>query len=183
MSGGNNYDIALFEAGEFEIYFFKGDGASEASAYEIGRVEQLTQLVTFVNANNAPYANAGILYKLTENIILTDTWTPIGNVQSRPFRGNFNGNVKIVRGLNITGNSNDVGLFGYINGGSVKNLGVEGKVIDKDEAKDNATYVGLEWSFDGNSDASPWVMGTGDYKLPVFWWQTEAPAAMPVHLE
>ena len=39
----------------------------------------------------------------------------------------------------------------------------------------------LGWKF-GTNDDNPWKMGVGDYKLPVFYWQTAAPAAMPEHL-
>ena len=51
------------------------------------------------------------------------------------------------------------------------------------QAKTKATYTDLDWKFDGSNDASPWKMGAGSYGLPVFYWQTTAPAAMPTHLQ
>jgi hypothetical protein len=50
------------------------------------------------------------------------------------------------------------------------------------ELTDKATYVGLGWSFDGENEASPWVMGVDGYPLPVFYWQTSAPTADVSHL-
>ena len=49
-------------------------------------------------------------------------------------------------------------------------------------AKTEATYSGMGWKF-GIDDANPWKMGVGTYGLPVFYWQTTAPAAMPAHLQ
>lgn len=61
--------------------------------------------------------------------------------------------------------------------------GNNGADITAAQAKDKATYVDLGWLFDGNSDASPWKMGVGDYQLPAFYWQTTEPAVMPEHLK
>ena len=57
----------------------------------------------------------------------------------------------------------------------------EGADKNKTEVKSQATYTALGWSF-GSSEASPWKMGVSTYELPVFYWQTAAPAAMPAHL-
>ena len=63
-------------------------------------------------------------YTLTGNIDLSgyDNWQPIGN-RTNPFTGSFNGN-----GYNISGISSSgyqyAGLFGYIAGASISNLGV-----------------------------------------------------------
>jgi len=97
-------------------------------------MEQLAKMAELVNANTAPYANAGIYWKLIADINLgvapynTDPgWTPIGT--PNPFSGYFDGNGKIVSGLMINRPSADyIGLFS-INCGTIKNLGVAGKVI------------------------------------------------------
>jgi hypothetical protein len=39
----------------------------------------------------------------------------------------------------------------------------------------------LLWKF-GSNDTNPWKMGVGSYPLPVFWWQTQAPAANVAHI-
>jgi len=133
LSAGANYEITFVD-GDFEIYYFKGDGLSEETAYEIGTARQLAGLAGLVNvaATNSDFGDK--YYKLTADINLTGTWTPIGtNTTGRQFRGNFDGNGKIVKGLNVSSGSY-IGLFGFING-SVKNLGVEGSVT-------GSNYVG-----------------------------------------
>jgi len=135
----SNYTIN-FTAGVFTIYpLFSGTGTSANDPYIIDTPERLARLATYVSAGTAPYANAGMYYKLTENISLSAYgaafnlgrgWIPIGTDNNRPFKGHFDGNGKIVSGLYINNTTVDyAGLFGYINsGGSVKNLGVEGVV-------------------------------------------------------
>jgi len=131
LEGGANYDIAQFVEGDIEIYYFKGDGESTATAYEIGMAKQLAKLAELVNAAATNAAWADKFYKLTDNINLNNAeWTPIGLYSpARPFRGNFDGNKKIVSGLRIDNSIlNYAGLFGVIIGGAVQNLGVEGVV-------------------------------------------------------
>ena len=65
--------------------------------------------------------------------------------------------------------------------------GNNGSSITAAEAKMQITYSGsgsnqLGWKFGGN-DTGPWKMGVNSYVLPVFYWQTTAPAAMPAHLQ
>ena len=61
-----------------------------------------------------------------------------------------------------------------VTGGTGSN--VNGADISAAQAKEQATYTGLGWSF-GANDENPWKMGVGDYPLPVFYWQTTAPPA------
>lgn len=53
--------------------------------------------------------------------------TPIGS-NTHSFAGNFDGNNKTISGLNISVAGNNVGLFGYISGATIKNLTVNGSV-------------------------------------------------------
>ncbi|MDR1975483.1 MAG: hypothetical protein LBQ18_00675 [Campylobacteraceae bacterium] len=61
-------------------------------------------------------------YVLTGDITLTSDWEPIGI-----FKGVFSGNHHIINGLRIDKTTNNVGLFGILDGAEVKKLGV---VID-----------------------------------------------------
>ena len=54
----------------------------------------------------------------------------------------------------------------------------DGSDISAANAILQASYTTLGWKFGTNND-NPWTMGTGDYKLPVFWWQTEVLGLMP----
>jgi hypothetical protein len=122
---------------------------TESSPFIITTAEQLAYISAMVFAGKELYKTAH--YKLGNNInisaanwqsigiIPTASWLPIGTPKN-PFRGIFDGNGKVISGLTING-TNDYdyyqrlfgnyyqGLFGYISGGTVKNLGIEGIAI------------------------------------------------------
>lgn len=91
-------------------------------------IEDATDLATFrdiVNGSNDQKANTSACAKLTVDITLSGTWTPIADTSylSGAFTGTFDGNGHTISGLN---GSN--GLFGFVNGATIKNLKVEGTV-------------------------------------------------------
>ena len=70
--------------------------------------------------------NLGAYYELGADIDLGgEEWTPIGS-SGQPFTGTFDGDGHTISGLNV--NSSYAGLFGFISGGTVKNLAVRGNV-------------------------------------------------------
>ena len=96
-----------------------GDG-SQGSPYEISDAADLAKLATDVNSGTN---YSGKYFVLTDNIVLTGTWTPIG-LNNRHFSGTFDGKGYTVSGISITGANNDyAGLFGYSDG-TIKNVGV-----------------------------------------------------------
>lgn len=64
---------------------------------------------------------------LAANITLQDgVWTPIGTAD-HPFNGNFEGWGHVISGLTVDAGSDDYqGLFGYVAGGSIHDVAVEG---------------------------------------------------------
>ena len=93
----------------------------------IGSYEQLKAFADDVNSGNT---YEGKLVRLDVNIFLgkeANPWTAIGT-QSAPFKGTFDGNGHVVSGLYINSKSSYQGLFGYINGGTVQNVTVQGSV-------------------------------------------------------
>ena len=104
------------------------------AVYEISNAGQLYWFAEQVNNGNDT-----INGKLMDNIVVNPgtfaadgsytpvngesirTWTPIGQDE---FRGTFDGNYKTVSGLYYTGSRDEIGLFGYVLGGTVKNVGV-----------------------------------------------------------
>jgi hypothetical protein len=131
---------------------FDGIGAGTAATpYLISSAAQLKELAVLVNAGTVPYANAGIYYKLTADISLSDYqtgvgWVPIGHAGANRFKGNFNGNGKTITGLKINYPSYySTGLFGSINGGTVQNLCISG-----------ANITGYSWT----GGVAGWVEGT-----------------------
>jgi len=137
--------------GECNDPYFEGCGTA-ASPFLIGTAAQLAklaELVTSSNATNDTYGNK--YYQLTADIDISDYadidrgygllvgWLPIGGTSpGRHFSGNFNGDKHTVKGLYIKstiGGTN--GLFGGIDGGTVRNLGVAGIVITSGGSANN----------------------------------------------
>lgn len=76
--------------------------------------------------------------QLTADIVLTETWDPIGNYVNRhSFSGVFDGNGHSVSGLRtadaMSGSApatrNYQGLFGYVDGGSIRNINISGAEV------------------------------------------------------
>ena len=115
---------------------------SQNNPYVIGTKDQLTRLSSivggtiavnsikndtyvYVQAQSGNYSNA--YFKLADNIPNVGNITPIGT-NTHPFKGNFDGNKKTISGLSISVAGNNVGLFGYISGATIKYLTVNGSV-------------------------------------------------------
>jgi len=116
------------------VVFFIGDGMTEATAYQIGTAKQLATLAELVNnpATHEIWANVNVYYKLIADIDLnvapynTGTgWVPIRRNDESRFRAYFDGDGHKVSGLMINDNTLAyTGLFGRIDGGTIKNLGI-----------------------------------------------------------
>ena len=121
--------------------FANGTG-TENDPYQITTSTELNIVRNFLGeGNNGKY------FKLMNDIDLTGFltesggafWLPIGDY-SNPFFGKFDGNNKKITGLKINRPGTDnVGLFGYIIGGEIKNLRVE---IDPDGSVSGQDNVG-----------------------------------------
>ena len=109
------------------------DGTTAERAYVITTTEGLDLLATLVNGDND---FSGTFFKLGADIAYSCTsqwndaesnehnYTSIGNYNSynRPFRGTFDGCGHTVSGIRINASNSYKGLFGYIVGGTVKNV-------------------------------------------------------------
>ena len=139
------YTLTINE-GDFGVYgttdIEKNPWGSPHNPYVIGTKEQLTRLSAIVGGTSAVnsikndtyvYVQAqsgdysGAYFKLADNIPSVGNITPIGS-NTHSFAGNFDGNNKTISGLNISVAGNNVGLFGYISGATIKNLTVNGSV-------------------------------------------------------
>ena len=128
----NYVEVASANFSEFAVEqippLFDGEG-TETSPYLINSIDKLVALRDEVNAGEA---YEGKYFQLTDNITLTDEWTSIGNgsrssksYTGNSFKGVFNGDNKTISGLTITSTTGDdaaIGLFGVVDGGTVKNL-------------------------------------------------------------
>jgi len=123
---------------------FAGKG-TEQEPYLIYTPQELKILSDLVNEGNANYTDK--FYKLMNNIDLSDYqkgegWIPIG-ANNYAFKGNFNGNKKIITGLKIYNTKLiSIGLFGQVDGGTISNLGIENADISSIIKTGNGREVG-----------------------------------------
>ena len=110
------------------------------SVYEISNAGQLFWFAAKVNSGT--YEIDGILMKDID--LENREWTPIGNfdgtstyknsqmdTDSEAYRGSFDGNGKTISGLKLTTTTDEksnVGLFGFVIGGTIQNFTVNGEI-------------------------------------------------------
>ena len=130
------------------------DGLGSAKyPYQIGDKDELVLFGSIVNGTAkgttsgvAVPAQRGACAELTADIDLENAeWMPIGQntgslEDTLAYSGTFNGNGHTISGLNVTGNFNYSGLFGYTQGATIRNLTVAGKVTST--STDSSTAVG-----------------------------------------
>lgn len=77
------------------------------------------------DANTANGKFTGITVKLTSDINLTGTWTPIASAADANFAGTFDGSGFTISNLKISLNTNaNAGFFNHAVGGTIKNLNI-----------------------------------------------------------
>ena len=122
-----------------------------AGEYEVASPAQLAWVAATVNGGEK---FEGKTVKLTSDIDLAGhAWTPIGNGSrfgsaaiGNQFKGTFDGNGKTISNLNINttkGTDYAVGLFGIVNGGTVKNLKLKDAAVDVPTSEMAAAAVGM----------------------------------------
>ena len=90
-----------------------GEGTQE-SPYQIKNASDLQQLATNVN-DGTDYSNK--YFKQIADINMQGVaFTPIGTAD-HPFNGKYDGNSKTITNLNVSGNYQYAGLFGFVKGG------------------------------------------------------------------
>lgn len=104
--------------------------------YQLGSADDLAWFRDQVNSGTGRAWNA----KLTANITLEGSWTPIGK-SSSSYRGTFDGQGYTIGGLNISGAEDYQGLFGYVSGGTIENLVVDGTVTGKNNTAGIVGYL------------------------------------------
>lgn len=152
--------------------FSEGADTSTIQKFKISSADSLEALATAVKENDGKgaYNLKGFTFYLANDIELSDTWTPISNVTypADAFAGTFDGNGHTISGLN---GSN--GLFGFVNGATIKNLKVEdtisgtsanvGGIVGKTQGKvtiTNCSFTGsVSTSKSGSSNAAGGIVG------------------------
>lgn len=92
----------------------------------VGETVKLMQDIDF----NAPQGISAIAYAVP-SARANSAWTPIGTSEN-PFKGTLEGNGYTIRNFTVTANedSQSVGLFGYVENATIRNVRIEGAVID-----------------------------------------------------
>jgi len=138
-------DVSVWDG--FAESWTQGDG-TENNPYLIENARQLAYIAEMVNAGVTHYDST--YFKLTTDIRIDSSfqWQPIGSDDSHSFRGNFDGGCHVIT-LYLFTNSNYVGLFGHINGSSICNLNLHGKI--KSNNSPTTAKVGLIGNIDSSS--------------------------------
>jgi hypothetical protein len=115
-----------------------GADGTEANPYIISSTADLDGLAASVNGGDdfGPDATHpdGYFFQLSQDLTYissqsSNNYTAIGTID-KPFRGNFDGKGNFVKGIKIeTGADSYQGLFGYVEGGTVKDVIVDGADI------------------------------------------------------
>ena len=111
--------------------------AISGDVYLIGNAEELKTFRDYVNNEAETRVEEGRNYVNVSAVLTADidlkgeVWTPIcddsqGTGRAVRYEGTFDGAGYAIKGLNVVERENVSGLFGYIEGGTVKNLSVEG---------------------------------------------------------
>lgn len=109
------------------------EGAGTATEpYLISTADDLCAFRDAVNSS-ANKSTSTLCAKLVKNIILVEDWTPIGKATDTyssyvAYGGTFDGGGYTISGLKIDSTDQYQALFGYVKGGTIKNLTVAGSV-------------------------------------------------------
>lgn len=123
-------------------------GDSDSNVITISDVNALKAFAARVNEGESFEGKTVILEKDLD--LQNEEWTPIGTAEN-PFKGVFDGGDNTVSGLKISAEcASYVGLFGYVVGGTVENLTVEG-AISLNNQENGIGYAAIVGRIDGGS--------------------------------
>ena len=95
-------------------------------------INNLEELIDFREKVNKGNTYEGKYVYLTDNITMSDSWTPIGkyisadSTKNIPFEGIFDGKNYTIDEIKIDSTSNGIGLFAYADNATIKNLKIGG---------------------------------------------------------
>lgn len=156
----NNPDSNLNEGApvfkwQLPLYEFSGQGTAE-SPFLINNKEELLVLAEYLNDLTLTEIFNSYSYLQTNDIDLSNyDWTPISKNQATAFSGIYDGGCHRI--INLSSDRNDMsGFFGYVSGGTIKNLVIENgminsnyaeaggiaAIVDKKSAIHNCGYIG-----------------------------------------
>ena len=150
LGGEGEYTLTNNQDGSFLIRIEKskrtyyignsGEVIGEENMKKISNAEELKAFRDEVNSGNS---YDGWYVYLTDNITLNNTeiWEPIGvaeqtigmhldNERHKPFRGIFDGTGHEINGIYINTTDKGQGLFGFVIGGTIKNINLHNSIFN-----------------------------------------------------
>lgn len=128
-------------------------GHENETDFEISTAEQLAGMAKLANEKKLGFAGKTI--RLMNDLDLDSLeWSPIGiegyNMGRGAFEGTFDGQHHVIRNLSTSGAVRRHGLFAVINGGAVKNLGIENAdIFVPSDAKSFQAGILVDWCHAG----------------------------------
>ena len=125
---GNTYVVVDADRGTVisALIQYNGNTGFVASANSFS-IRDITGIYTQAHlaAINTNVTTRAGNYFLVNDLVLSGNWSPIGpGTGTNAFSGVFDGGGYTISNLTISTTANYQGLFGYVNGGTVKNLGL-----------------------------------------------------------
>lgn len=136
------------------LRLFASTNAVQTNAETIVEISSLEEFMQFRDSVNNGTDYEGRTVTLTTNVDLStvEDWTPVGNgardgsgYTGNAFKGIFDGGNYTVSNLTITSgeSSSAIGLFGVVNGGTVKNLTLDNVTVRASSNKNAGAVIGL----------------------------------------
>ena len=120
--------------------FFSGGDGSMNNPYRIstandfkaikGKMESIAPADGFVDANGTFFGSTDVYYQQTGTIDFasSDITENLIGTSSVPFKGTYDGAGNALRNVSITAAADNAGVFGYVDGGTIKKLTVSGSI-------------------------------------------------------
>lgn len=121
-------------------FFSGGDGLTSDTAYEIASADDFKAIKTKMESTSATdgyvsetgtfFGSEGVFYKQTDNIDFnsTDITANMIGTSAKPFKGTYDGNGNELQNVRISASAENAGVFGYVDGGTIKKLKVSGNI-------------------------------------------------------
>ncbi len=120
--------------------FFSGGDGSEGNPYRIstandfkaikGKMESKETSDGYVSETGTFFGSTGVHYKQTANIDFNsnDITANMIGTSTVPFKGTYDGDGNALQNVSITAAADNAGVFGYVDGGTIKKLTVSGSI-------------------------------------------------------
>ena len=125
----------------FTVTEFEGAGVL-GNPYIIDTRAKLARMRDLVNLNPGIYSTAHYLQTNAIDLDSYTNWTPIGTSSSNTFSGVYDGGGKTISNMRISGSDNNMGLFGRVVNGHIKNVRMMNVTIIATAATYSGAVVG-----------------------------------------